>query len=217
MWIKNNQINSQEVKHRSEQIILSAGGEILDWLPTIDVAEPRTLNEVINRALVLNAMLQLHMNAPKHYIAHWIEENSLLHALTPTESAILNSQESLTDEEHYELYWSLESLWAIAWATNLIADLPFNREVGSELAMLSPNLQLNENRSKYETIMRLRSIEEIYTMMDLYYRLHWWVNNAVRINKSTGEVRFEVIKERRKALEWILDRHTVWDQMDLSL
>ncbi len=83
--------------------------------------------------------------------------------------------------------------------------------------MLSPNLQLNEDGSKYQNAMHLRSVGSIYAMMDLYYRLHWWVNHAMRANQSTGDVLFDVVKERRKALEWILDRNTVWDQMDLSL
>ena len=217
MLAENKIINSLEVKRRSEKIILNVGGEILDWLPTIDLAEPRSQDEIINRALILNAMFQLHMNAPKHYIANWLEDNYLLHALTPTEAAILSSQDALTEEKHYELYWSLESLWAIAWATDLIDDLPFNHEVGSELAMLSPNLQLNEDGSKYINTMQLRSIESVYAMTDLYYRVHWWVNNAVRTNQSTDGVIYNVVKERRKALEWILDRNKVWDQMDLSL
>lgn len=210
-------INPQDVKKKSEKIINDIGGDILDWLPTIELPEPRQLNEVINRALILNAMYQLHMRAPKAYVANWIEVNFLTAELTTKELAMLSSPSELTDEEHFELYFSLEALWAIAWATNLIDSLPFNQQVGGELAGLSPDLRLNENDSKYKSSMRLRSVGSIYEMLDLYYRLHWWIRNSSKKNRSTGDISLVVTEERRKALEWILNRNKEWDAMDLSI
>lgn len=217
MSASNNIINPQEIKKHSEQIIINAGGKILEWLPTIELPKPRVLDEIINRALVLNAMFQLHLNAPKYYITDWIEENSLQSELTSKESTILNSPNKLTNVEHYDLYWSLESLWAIAWATNLINDLPFNQQVGAELAGLSPNLQINEDGYKYSSRMELRSPESIYTMLDLYYRVHWWINKATKENEPTGDIVLDVIRARRKALEWILNSEIEWDDINLSL
>jgi len=217
MPFENEIINPQEIKSKSEQIILSAGGEILDWLPTLEISKPRSVQEIINRALVLNAMFQLHLNAPKYYIADWIEQNSLATELTPNEFAILCSPNELSHEEHYQLYYSLDSLWAIAWATNLIQELPFNQDVGDELAKLSPNLQINENGDKYQSTMHLRSIKSLYMMLDLYYRVHWWVNNAQKENKAVTNVVMDAVKARRKALEWILDCNSKWDEVDLSL
>lgn len=162
-------------------------------------------------------MYQLHMRAPKSHIANWIEDNSLSTKLSPNELAILSSKNALTEEEHAELYFSLEALWAIAWTTNLIESLPFNQQVGSELAGLSPDLRLNEDGSKYINSMRLRSPDSIYAMLDLYYRLHWWLNNTKKENESPGDILLAVVIERRKALEWVLYRHKKWDEVDLSL
>ena len=58
-------------------------------------------------------MYQLHMRAPKSHIANWIEDNYLSAELSPKELAILSSKNELTEEEHGELYVSLEALWAI--------------------------------------------------------------------------------------------------------
>lgn len=123
----------------------------------------------------------------------------------------------LKEEEHYNLYWSLESLWAITWATNLIKDLSFNQKVGNELASLSPNLQIDDDGHKYINFMKLRSIKSIYMMLDLYYRLHWWLNNAKQEKKSSGNIDIGVITSRRKALEWILNSNLEWDDVDLSI
>lgn len=210
-------INPQEVKNQSEKIILDFGGTILDWLPTIELPEPRSQQKVINRALILNAMYQLHMKAPKSHIINWIENNCLSAELSPKELTILSSTNELTEDAHRELYFSLEALWAIAWATNLIESLPFNQQVGSELAGLSPDLRCNEDGYKYINSMQLRSPVEIYAMLDLYYRLHWWLNNAKKENESTSDILLAIVKERRKALEWVLYRHKKWDEVDLSL
>lgn len=217
MFFEPDSISPATLKIRSEKIILNAGGEILDWLPTLDITKPRTIKQVVNRALILNALYQLHLKAPRNYIADWIRNNSLASELTPKEIDLLSSPNELTNEDQYELYWSLESLWAIAWATRLIDKLPFDEYVGSELASLSPNLQLNENRFKYENNMNLRSTKELFEMLDLYYRLHWWTQSSKRMNKSTGIVDLNVIIWRRKALEWISDRDTSWENIDLSI
>ena len=209
-------LDPQKVKKRSEKIILNAGGEILDWLPTLDIPKPRSQNEIINRALVLNAMYQLHLKAPKNYIAEWIEEHFLITSITPQETIILSSPNELTEEEHEQLFWSLESLWAIAWATGLIPELPFNQFLGN-LAVISPNMQLNEGVEKYAKNMQLRSTETIYEMLDLYYRLHWWTHTFKNMNKPTGDIHLDVIIARRKALEWILDETTEWDRVDLAV
>lgn len=64
--------------------------------------------------------------------------------------------------------------------------------------------------------MRLRSYRSLYEMRDLYYRLHWWVNNARKTNESTCDVDFNIVLQRRKALEWILNPDYEWDTIDLS-
>ena len=65
--------------------------------------------------------------------------------------------------------------------------------------------------------MQLRSEKSLYAMTDLYYRLHWWINNATRDNQPIDNISLEAIKNTRKALEWIINRDANWDQMDLSL
>lgn len=211
-------ISPQEIKKKSEDIILKAGGEILDWLPVIKVTETKSQKEVMDRALVLNAMYQLYLKAPKNHIMNWMIENNLLDKLTPNESRILCSiEQNLAEDEKIELYWSLEALWAIAWATNLTASLSFSEPIGSELAGLSPNLQRNDDGHKYYSKMKLRPVKELHAMLDLYYRLHWWINHAIQEGRSIGNISPAAIIERRRALEWICNSNIEWDEVDLSL
>ena len=210
----NHEIDPFAIKKRSEEIILKAGGKILDWLPTIDLTTPRPLSEIIDRALVLNAIHQLCLKAPKNVIANWLSENDLIDNLSPDEYSLLTRyDDSLTQNEINFIYWLIEALWALVWVTKLVKNLPFDKAVGDELASLSPNLQLGEDGAKYINCMQLRSYSELYEMRDLYYRLHWWVHHHQNDIPNDFFVR---ILLRRKALEWVLDCETDWDAVDLS-
>lgn len=214
----NQDINPQVVKANSEKTILEHSGKVLSWLPILEQATPKAIDEVIQRALVINAMYQLHLGAPKFIIANWIDEHITdLEAVSPYEQEILDSDEPLSEEAHFYLYWSLESLWAIAWATNLINELPITEEVGDELADLSPGLHLNEDGRKYIDKMSLRPYHELYQMLDLYYRVHWWLNDAAKANEPVVHIALGTIIQRRIALEWIMNANVHWDAVDVSV
>lgn len=210
-------INPLQVKSQSESAVLAAGGRVCDWLPIIETTKARALKAVIDRALVLNALLNLYFEAPSPIIASWIDRESLRGALSVKESALLaKPTTSLTEQERTDLYWSIEALWAILWATQLIDKIPCDRGVDDCMAALCPNLERSEDGAKFRQTMRLRPYPELYAMRDLYYRLHWWTFDAHLQGEDTGDVRLDVVMERRKALEWILDCETDWDDMGLS-
>ncbi len=211
-------LNPQIVKSESEAIILRAGGEICDWLPILDGdAQPRKLAAVVRRALILNALLQIHFEAPVEVIRDWIERHGLADDLAASERTILAKDNGdLSKQQRIDLYWYIEALWALAWVGSLVDDLPFDEGVQDSLASFSPNLQDDENGSKYAGKMRLRPRDEIFRMLDLYYRLHWWTFNSHLTGKDTGNVQLDIIMERRKALEWVMDPACDWDSVDLG-
>jgi hypothetical protein len=53
-------------------------------------------------------------------------------------------------------------------------------------------------------------------MLDLYYRLHWWVRDAQLNRYPSDPVSIDIIMERRKSLEWLLDSASDWDHIELS-
>jgi hypothetical protein len=211
-------LDPEAVKRDSEAIVRRAGGDICDWLPFLDRdAKPRELAAVVRRALILNAMLQIYFKAPVAVIKDWITRNGLADDLSESEREILDKEDDdLTEQERINLYWYIESLWTLVWAGKLIDDLPFDKSVGNELASLCPALQRNEDGSKLSKKMRLRSRDELFRMLDLYYRLHWWTRNSQLTGKDTGVVRLDIIMERRKALEWVMDPACDWDNVEMS-
>lgn len=79
------------VKKKSEAVIIAASGKICDWLPTIDTEDlaVRDARAVAERALALNALVNLAFGAPKEFVATWLLSNGLRAALSPKEQALL--------------------------------------------------------------------------------------------------------------------------------
>lgn len=210
-------IDPEEVKATSERIILQAGGRVCDWLPLLDNPSPRSQADLIGRSLVLNALINIAFGAPIPIIRGWIAANGAMSHVSFNEQALLlKNADDLSEQEVLNLRWSLEALWALMWAGGLTDDLAIDGHVPDAMAMLVPDLQKNENGTKFSQKMQMRPVSDLYCMLDLYYRAHWSTEDG-RINGySTGDISPDVVMERRKALEWLLDASADWDHISLD-
>jgi hypothetical protein len=211
-------IDSNKTKLQSEKKIINQGGQICDWLPFIECkpSHMRTVAQVRDRALVMNALINLAFEAPVDVVAEWIERHGLEKSLSKREQTILTkTQKKLSKQEKLDLHWYLESLWALMWAGSLVAKHDLTNGVPDSMVKLCPNLQKNEDGSKFQKL-KLRPYEKLYAELDLAYRWHWYARNGQLTGKPTPPVELSVIMERRKALEWILDKKADWDDIELS-
>ena len=208
----------EQVKKQSEEIILKKGGKICNWLPWIERSEQiRSNEELINRALILNALVNIYFQAPIHIIKSWIEQHNLTSFLSESEKKLLaKTNNELTEQENINIFWFNEALWALMWAGKLIEDLPIDKPVEDYMVELCPNLEQNENDSKFRDKMQIRTSEEIYQKLDLYYRVHWYTFDGLLNKYPTGNMNNSIIMERRKALEWVMDNTLDWDNIPLN-
>jgi hypothetical protein len=211
-------IDVEAVKRASEATVREHDGRICDWLPSPEPdTQPRDVLAVARRALILNALIQISFKGPIPIIKSWIENNGLASDLAESERLILTkSNAALTQQELANLFWRIEALWALVWVGGLIKDLPLNKPVGDNLASLCPNLQRNADGTDFIKSFQLRRHEELFCMLDLYYRAHWWTRNAQLTGQQTGDVSLDIIMERRKTLEWVLDAKADWDNVEMS-
>jgi hypothetical protein len=159
-------------------------------------------------------MVEVHFGAPTPVIWKWIRENDLAPALSRRDRSILDRPEAdLTKQERIDLYWYLEALWALVWAGQLIPDLPIEKPVGDNLASLVPSIKQNEGGQEFRATFTLRPFPELFQMLDLYFRAHWYARDGQLNGYATGVFNLDIIMERRKALEWIADRTLEdWDE-----
>ncbi|MCY1536742.1 hypothetical protein D9M68_722120 [compost metagenome] len=101
------------------------------------------------------------------------------------------------------------------WATNMIDSLDEKEWCGDEMATLLPNLEEGETNQKIEALSALRTETELYTMLDYYYRLHWYCVDE-RIKENEALANEGLVYERRKALEWLMNKDVNWDHVEMG-
>ncbi|HEX9937474.1 MAG TPA: DUF4272 domain-containing protein [Longimicrobium sp.] len=173
------------------------------------VGHPRPLEEVVGRALVMNALLNLHFRAPVEVVRRWVEANGVAEHLSPRERALLAKPNAeVTPEERAELRGYMEGLWALLWAGVVAYDLSPDRAVPADMARLVPSLKKNEDASMLSGRMRLRSAAELAGMRDEYERRYGAIMNDLSPPDHIAR-----LEQRRKALAWVLDSTADWDTM----
>jgi Domain of unknown function (DUF4272) len=204
------------IKVENEKIILEQGYKINQWLPVLDDPKIRSLEDIKGRISVMNALINIAFEAPTHEIKNWIVKYKLTKYLSESEQLIIDKPgDHLNNFELNSMMWYLESLWALMWVVEMIETLEANVKVGDNMASLLPDLENEEDNSQIEKVEFLRSEQEIYTMLDYYYRLHWYVVDN-RINGVKTKLTEGVIYERRKALEWVMNRDCDWDSVEMG-
>lgn len=195
----------------------SSGIEVIEHLPCLDNPEFREPKEIARRTLVLTALFQLHLQAPREIIKKWLEENGLLTSLNVEELKYLETEYSeLPEQTQTDIYWFVEAIWTFAWVGGFHNNLTLNTGVEDSLATLIPNIAKNEPAKKFISEFKLRNQLEIFEMLDKFYRTHWFARNNNLTGKKSDKVDLDIIMERRKALEYTVYKEFDWDEISLD-
>ena len=206
----------QQIKSENDQLINEKGLRVNNWLPILDTPKLRTVEEIKGRMSVMNAMINIAFEAPTYIIDEWIKAQKLTVFLSDSERQILAKEnEELTEEEVNSLMWYLEALWALMWLAQMVDKLEAEKHVGDNMASLLPNLEDGDTNEKLDNIKEIRPEMEIYTMLDYYYRLHWYCVDE-RLNGREPKLNEGQVYERRKALEWAFNRSNDWDDVEMG-
>jgi len=206
----------QQIKSENDQLISQKGFRVNNWLPILDTPKLRTVEEIKGRMSVMNAMINIAFEAPTYIIDEWIKAQKLTVFLSGSEQQILAKEnEELTEEEINSLMWYLEALWALMWLAQMVDKLEAEKHVGDNMASLLPNLEDGDTNEKLDNIKEIRPELEIYTMLDYYYRLHWYCVDE-RLNGREPKLNEGQVYERRKALEWAFNRSNDWDDVEMG-
>lgn len=134
----------------------------------------------------------------------------------------LNSKEkriidgTYTNQDAIDMDWAYEAYWAICWCLSLVDDI----KNGGELCDCSKAISFVMNASSFEDFKskcKLKNIDEILDMYDLYYRYNWTINNKfIDANTNIGNLNSSNVIERRRALEWVISDIDDWYDLQLN-
>lgn len=216
MWFQK-KIKPEKIKERNTKQLRSSGIEVIEHLPYLDNPEFRKPEEIARRTMVLAALFQLHLQAPKDMIKKWLEENGLLASLSEEELGYLETEYAdLPEQTQIDIYWFVEAIWTFAWIGALHDNLTLNTGVEDSLASLIPNIAKNEPAEKFISEFKLRNHIEIFEMLDKFYRAHWFARNNNLMGRQSDKVDLDIIMERRKALEYTVYKEFDWHEISLD-
>ncbi|MGQ3679080.1 DUF4272 domain-containing protein [Tenacibaculum discolor] len=216
MWFQK-KIKPEKIKDRNTKQLRSNGIEVIEHLPHLDIPEFREPQEIARRTMVLTALFQLHLQAPRDIIKKWLEENGLMDYLNEEEIEYLETEYSkLPEHNQIDIYWFVEAIWTFAWVGGLHNNLTLNTGVEDSLASLIPNIAKNEPAEKFISEFKLRNQVEIFEMLDKFYRAHWFARNNNLTGKKSDKVDLDIIMERRKALEYTVYKEFDWNEISLD-
>jgi hypothetical protein len=211
------EFNFNQIKRKSEEMIKKYGANINPNLPFVEYQGLRNSDVVINRVTIMAGMVYIAHHAPPTLIKDWIRGQDLYRYVTNFEKGLLEKNETkVTSKEILILKWYVESLWALVWVLGINNSFQVDEPVGDTLIQMVPDVRKKQDYSALEAKTLMRSPLEIYEHVDLYYRLHWHLVDARLKGISQSELDEGTIMERRKALEWVVNPESEWDEIDLG-
>ena len=199
---------AKKAKAQSEKLMIQKY-KLTSELPLLIRSGIRTPEELIERALILDAFLHIHFKLPIEKVADWIKKEGLENALSMSEKKILSkSNDELDEDEKAQVFWYIESLWALLWAGKRINVITVNKPCEEFMAEICPSLANGEDGEKFRKKLRIRSLREVFFCFDLHFRLHYYAEN-----EDEPLLNPNIQKARRKALDWLISPEIDWDDV----
>jgi hypothetical protein len=194
-----------EVRERSRALARRLGyPKPPEDLPRPVIAELRSKDAILERALVLNVVISCAYGLPALSALDWLRGERLLDSLTEDEREFLVDVSEGLRVEELSRKLQVESLFALLWALSIAEELDFDRGCGDAVALLVPDIQAGEDASELRAEAQLRPPDELYAALDLATCLAWAIGDEdLQLGLSPGDVEPYVVWERRRALTWI--------------
>jgi hypothetical protein len=207
-------MDTAAIRKRSLKEAARLGYAVSAELPLSDFdVKARDVNELVDRCLVLHALIAVSCGFPRDAVRAWLGQEDLTGSLSASERRYLEAGDASDDEFYRGLS---ESVWAFVWALGMAPKLDFAKLCPNDLVRMLPSLKTGESSSTFRSRAQQRSIDDLLAAADLAYCLDWAATDAsLRGEAQPGRVPAWVVVERRRALEWVLSDQD-WDDVQLD-
>lgn len=217
-------------KLRNQRIAVN---EHLSLLPSSENVKVKNAEEVTKRALGCMMCIQLacsirngeNYGEALAFVLQKLDQwNISMDDLLPKERLLIenkytksNTNDIFTEQDIIDVVWTYETYYALIWSLDLIT----NKEFGdaSDICNTERAMAISGMIGElfYKEPCKLRSVEKILDMLDLYFCYHWsCVERQIRPETSIGNLNPEVVAERRRGLEWLISEEKDWNKISLD-
>ncbi len=219
--------NDLRVKRRnkSNDIIESLGITCFRDLPLIEGSnevELKNEDKICKRAIasLLSIQLACDIIEGNNYIESRDYFDDLLEKFGVKDNLLYKERKlfdgDYTMQDAVDVSWTYECYWALCWALGLINKMGFPNDVCNTKIAIS-FVSICKDYNDFKRKVKLRNIEEILDMLDLYYRYHWaCVEKTVNDSAEIKDLNGEVVAERRRGLEWLIKDDNDWNDIVLN-
>lgn len=222
---KQKEITPEKRKENSINKIRMQGIVYNPHLPMVESSKDvklKSLDEICQRAIASILAIQLACDIAnggdyeksKNFFWTLLERYGVQDKLLEVERKLFDG--GYTQQDAIDVSWTYECFWSLAWALGLIMDI----STANEICDCEKAVKLVSSCSTYEEFKekcKLRDIEKILDMLDLYYRYHWaCVEKRIRPEVPIGGLDSGVVRERRKGLEWLISEEADWNDISLD-
>lgn len=194
----------REVRDRSRRLARRLGyGK-----PPGDVPEPvvgalRSADDIVDRALVLDAVISCAYGLRTDVALEWLQAEGLVEQVTEAEHEFLVDVAEGLRVQELARRLEVESLFALLWAVSVVDDLDYDRGAG-DVTLYVPDVGAAEPGDALRAEADRRAADELYAAYDLATVLASAIGDEdLRVGFSPGDVEPYVVWERRRALAWI--------------
>ena len=219
--------NDLRIKRRdkSNEIIESLGITCFRDLPLIEGSnevELKNIDQICKRAIASLLSIQLACDIiegndyyeSKEYFLDLLEKFGVKDNLLYKEIKLFDGDYTMQDA--VDVSWTYECYWALCWAIGLINKMGFPSDVCNSKIAIS-FVSICKDYNDFKRKVKLRNIEEILDMLDLYYRYHWaCVEKKVNDSAEIKDLNGEVVAERRRGIEWLIKDDNDWNDIVLN-
>jgi len=202
-----------QIKSENEAFLRSRGVSVNSNLPLIedvDAVHPKPAQVVAKRLCAMGYIIRSAYGMPLVEVNDWIEKLDLGGTLGSEEKTVLASR-ALSEQSKTNFGWLAEGAQVLAWSMGL-ADLDHFRQCDDDLADKAPFMA---DTSSFVANAKLVPLAAIQRQADLLYRMHWAAVDA-RLNGTECPLHEGLIRERRRAIDWLYGVSEDWDDVPLD-
>lgn len=196
--------------------------ENLPLLPSSEEVSFKSETEIMNRIIAAFTAIQVacsirngedYEQAVK-YMFQFMEKCKGDKAyLLDKERRILENNYSKQDV--VDIIWTYESVFTLMWAIGYKAD-KYELDVSKICSGDAVIFDMREIANGTNFIPNLKK-EKVLNVLDLFYCYHWaCVEKQIHPETPIGNIDYEVVVERRRALEWLINDEKDWFNIELN-